>query len=346
MPQLDSLRAIAVGCVMYSHFVPESWHFGISFGSMGVQLFFVLSGYLITSILLKYRESRTRSNAFQTFYLRRFLRIFPLYYFALAICFAAGFCSFSEGVWHAGYLSNVLFFLENSWPGTMSHFWSLSVEEQFYLFWPAIILLSGHKSLGFVVAGVAVLGTICQLLGPWWFHDSRLWTVLPFMNLDSLGAGALLAMHGLGHSMVQKFMNQRWIIASCAIAMAMVAMLRHLGFEIVPVVHWFNRLALVIGSLWIIANASKGFESSTMFGMLLNFRALTYLGQISYGIYVWHNFVPPLFQLLAEQVQLSDSIRFGIPGLLICTTMTFAIAGASWQLLEAPVLRYKSKLAP
>ena len=346
MPQLDSLRAIAVACVMYSHFVPNKWHFGISFGPMGVQLFFVLSGYPITSILLKYRVSRTTGNAFRTFYIRRFLRIFPLYYVTLAICLMAGLCSLKEGIWHAGYLSNVLFFLENSWPGALSHFWSLSVEEQFYLFWPAVILLSSKRSLSYVIWCVAIIGTMAQLLGPWLYPKSKLWSVLPFMNLDSLGAGALLAMYGLGNSRVQKFMEQRWILVSCFVAMGIVAMLNHRGFETASVVRWMNRLALVVGSLWIVGNASKGFNGNSMAGMFLNFRALTFLGQISYGIYVWHNFVPTLFHSLADQMQLHDSIRFGIPGLLLCTILTFAIASMSWRILEAPILQYKSKFAP
>jgi peptidoglycan/LPS O-acetylase OafA/YrhL len=149
MAQLDGLRAVAVGAVMLQHFWLGAGLF--DFGAMGVRLFFVLSGFLITGILLKSRElldsgEQRPSFALGRFYIRRFLRIFPLYY---AVLLAAWLLRLwgtrGEMGWHLAYLTNVDLFLRGRWWGDISHFWSLAVEEQFYLVWPLVILLAPRR---------------------------------------------------------------------------------------------------------------------------------------------------------------------------------------------------------
>lgn len=141
MPHLDGLRAFAVGLVIYSHWMPGHYQFKLPWGSAGVQLFFVLSGFLITGILLRCRTSVARLSALRAFYVRRILRIFPLFYCVLLLAYVLNIEPVRETVfWHLPYLSNFYFFSIGRWDGDISHFWSLAVEEQFYLFWPAIVM--------------------------------------------------------------------------------------------------------------------------------------------------------------------------------------------------------------
>src|SRR5882672_1783125 len=151
MPQLDGIRAIAVALVLMTHYTHFRWTL---IGSRtGVLLFFILSGFLITGILLDIKEAMTGSAsqsafALRQFYCRRFLRIFPLFYATLLVTYIAGFPDVRIYLgWHAAYLSNFLFFWKQSYLGYAGHFWSLAVEEQFYLVWPAVILLAPKRML-------------------------------------------------------------------------------------------------------------------------------------------------------------------------------------------------------
>ena len=149
-PQLDSLRAFAVLAVLFTHF----WRYDSELGELGVRLFFVLSGFLLTSILLRQREKAaefrlSRRRVLGDFYARRILRIWPIYYAALFGALLLG----AEGVartfgWHALFGSNILFFLEQSWtPPVAAHLWTLSVEEQFYLVLPLAALFLPLRAL-------------------------------------------------------------------------------------------------------------------------------------------------------------------------------------------------------
>ena len=136
MPQLDGLRTLAVAAVIWSHWVPP-YQFGFEWGVMGVNLFFVLSGFLITGILLDSRAGAVRPGdrwfAIRQFYTRRVLRIFPLFYMTLALLVLVNVRPVRQTfLWHVCYLSNVYFFRQGAWIGQISHFWSLAVEEQFY----------------------------------------------------------------------------------------------------------------------------------------------------------------------------------------------------------------------
>src|SRR6478735_4517700 len=130
LPQLDGLRAIAVGCVMAFHFIPGVEQIA-PLGSIGVRLFFVLSGFLITRILLASRE-QDLATATKSFYIRRSLRIFPVFYLVLAITWAMNIGPVRSTIgWHVTYLTNAYLFDRGSWHGSISHLWSLAVEEQF-----------------------------------------------------------------------------------------------------------------------------------------------------------------------------------------------------------------------
>lgn len=155
--QIDSLRFFAIMLVLVSH-----WLYGLPYveelrlGTIGVEFFFVISGFLISLQLFDFKSAINErkekfSRVLLIFYIRRILRIFPLYYLIVIISYL-----FNNGevrdafIWNICYLSNFYIIKVQHWPSTFSHFWSLSVEEHFYLFWPIIILLSRKKELPYI----------------------------------------------------------------------------------------------------------------------------------------------------------------------------------------------------
>ncbi len=159
-----------------------------------------MSGFLITGILLRARKETetgiaTRGFALRQFYMRRFLRIFPLYYLALLVAWIASMpCNGDMLPWNLLYLSNVYIVRQGAWPGPMSHLWSLSVEEQFYLVWPWLVLFLPRKAMGPVIASLIVVGVVTKFL-MFHFTCTQVGFVTPTICcLDALGAGSLLAL--------------------------------------------------------------------------------------------------------------------------------------------------------
>jgi peptidoglycan/LPS O-acetylase OafA/YrhL len=188
---------------MYDHWAPPRFNvernFGISLSALGVHLFFVLSGFLITGILLACRararvDDRISLAPLGIFYVRRVLRIFPAYYALLAILFILDVPPVRRSLpWHAAYLSNVYACLGHPL-GWISHFWSLSVEEQFYLAWPWVIAYAPDRWLEWIMLGAIPIGALSRwALFPIFGGAFQTFIVL-FSCLDSLGIGAWLAL--------------------------------------------------------------------------------------------------------------------------------------------------------
>ncbi|RUX02716.1 acyltransferase, partial [Mesorhizobium sp. M2A.F.Ca.ET.037.01.1.1] len=165
--QLDALRGVAVTLVLYSHFLAPG---GSSFvGHLGVRLFFVLSGFLITRLLLDARDTSAFASgpALRSFYARRMLRIFPPYFAVLALAWFASEQSRPSLAWHALYLSNFWYARQNDWtPWLLCHFWSLSIEEQFYLAWPLIVLLAPRRRIEAIAIGVIAFSLAYRFYWP------------------------------------------------------------------------------------------------------------------------------------------------------------------------------------
>ncbi len=202
MPQLDGLRALAVIAVLWSHSVPDAYVYFLNthVGYAGVQLFFVLSGFLISGILLDISKpgssNQEKRFGLRQFYIRRFLRIFPLYYMVLLLAVLFNVPPLHDSwPWHAAYLSNFYYWGVGSVQGYGVHFWSLSVEEQFYLLWPIIILFMPKKlrlaSILILVCAAPML-RLTMDLGNWGRNPNLASWLMP-ANLDCLGLGALLA---------------------------------------------------------------------------------------------------------------------------------------------------------
>jgi peptidoglycan/LPS O-acetylase OafA/YrhL len=342
MPQLDALRAFAVLAVMVHHFLPVNQFIPedyLTLGLLAVRLFFVLSGFLITGILLGYRSDEP-GNALKRFYFRRVLRIFPIYYLTLFIALALGVRSIQQGAfWHLTYLSNFIAAFHPEWMGPASHFWTLAVEEQFYFVWPFIMLLMPRRYLVKTIIGTIGLAVLFRAL---------VLTVLPipmeaggiftFATLDSLGGGALLALFHYDkklHPHLPKVMKLCLAAGLSILALTTFLYAYRIGFRLL-----YTLLCLGVSLLFmvLIEKTSRGFSGKAK--ILLEHPLVLYTGKISYGLYVYHNFMLTIvLYYLAKTTAVPDYRLVAI----LCFTTTFATAIASWHLVERPLSHLKNK---
>jgi peptidoglycan/LPS O-acetylase OafA/YrhL len=337
--QLDSLRALAVTCVLIHRFWPTCVLevAGTGIGHLGVRLFFVLSGYLITGILLRCRSwmeagQTDAATNLRRFYIRRFLRIFPPYYALLALMVIRNVPGVRDTLWwHAGYASNFLFALEGDWkPGDTSHFWSLAVEEQFYLVWPFLILLVPRSRLVGVVIAITVSSPLFRLIGLLaGVNETALWVATP-ASLDALGLGSLVALCADQPAAWRRLTRLGLISVPLAFTLGVVLLVYDrlwLGYVV-------NETVVVLALAYLVAKTAQGFGGLT--GRLLSLPPLQYVGKISYGIYLYHVFVLQAFWRLLSVARL-PLLDKGPLLFLIVTSMTVAMAALSWKFLEQPL---------
>lgn len=338
MPQLDGLRALAVGLVIMSHWAPGIGIFK-SGAHIGVQMFFMLSGYLITGILLDARSKATSLGAGYTqilkgFYARRFLRIFPLYYAGLLIMALAGAPNILAHLnWHIAYLTN-FWIAFNGWVGEASHLWSLAVEEQFYLVWPFLMLLVPVRYL-WVMILLFILSS--PLFNIWYgVYGSGLKTdVLPITSFNTLGTGALLALlERKGKLKGSKMIKWLGFTGVLGYVILQVLHLQPLFFGVV------EDTFLTIGLLGLIFGASRGFNGLP--GKALCFQPVLYLGKISYGLYLLHNFVPFLNTKWIEALGHKPMEALGPYGYFALNAIVLLLlSSASWYFFESKWNAYK-----
>jgi peptidoglycan/LPS O-acetylase OafA/YrhL len=271
LPQLDGLRAIAV-------FLVVALHTGVlGTGYVGVDVFFVLSGYLITTVLLNQRANGRWS--LQAFYGRRMRRLYPALVVMLVVTLPFEHLFILAGSWHrlavlglsATYLSDFAAAVNVNWLYGLGHTWSLAVEEQFYLLWPLglpLVIKCRHRTRDLAYVTVAMLSALT--VGP------PGWMYLPFTRGGVLLVGCLLALWLPGKSI------HRIVAPISAVLMVVV-------LEVAHVPDWTGHPG--IASV-LMAVATAGMIAGTMGGggiaRLLSLRPLTWLGQRSYGIYLWH----------------------------------------------------------
>jgi peptidoglycan/LPS O-acetylase OafA/YrhL len=342
MKQLDGLRAMAVLAVLWTHYLPEEyWLFGVYWGGVGVRLFFVLSGFLITGILLKSRQHIIQGNqcslfAIRQFYIRRFLRIFPLYYVTLALAALIAIPQVRETiVWHISYLSNIYFALQGRFHGSVGHLWSLAVEEQFYLLWPWIIFFLPYRWLLptiIVAIGIAPLFRFTStIIG---LNQVAIWVLTP-SACDTLCLGALLAYlysHEDDFVISKKKVFQFFFLTGLFITL------------ILPILPWLGAQNLIVSSLTdtgrgmlftcLVAAAANGFGSFV--GKILEAKPIAYLGKISYGIYLIHAFIPDIICRTFDYFNLS-SYKSPLTIAFFSTVATILVATITWQVLERPI---------
>jgi peptidoglycan/LPS O-acetylase OafA/YrhL len=336
LTQLDGLRGIAVALVVVHHFSPIGHALGL--GNIGVQLFFVLSGFLITGILLDHRSALEAGTsdlrrALVTFWQSRAARILPVVFVTLAAVFLAGdrFARREDMLWHFAFASNLLFFHRGEFGSSLAHFWTLAVEQQFYLVWPLLILFIPRRFLEASILSLVVLAPVTRLLLYTAGYDNfAQFNVLPFSNFDSLGLGALIA---TWKRLPDARARSRWRLLSAfglVSALAVVAN-RYLG----PLPANMEQSLYAIAFAWVIAAASEGMPGLAK--RLLEWRPLVGLGVISYGVYAYHVFAPRLVGAGLRALDAPTDLQSGVPLFVLSATLTLAAASLSWLLMERPI---------
>ncbi len=329
--ELDGIRAIAALMVMTFHFGQDWYHLGfLVLGQTGVDLFFVLSGFLITTILLQ--SPHGDWHEIKNFYIRRTLRIFPLYYFYLIVaCIFGGMVSF----WYWIYLQNIASAFAISWHIAPlrgpDHFWSLGVEEQFYLFWPFLILFWPRRWLASAMWGAVALAIVTRIA---LVHTSV--DTFPFIltRLDGLAAGAILAYYFNSGALQGKKLLLGAIGIIGLISMGIEKIVSHgTGVAWVEVAKYSSATALytsVVGLLVI--------TSGTILHRALRSKPMRAVGRVSYGMYVYH---PVIFYYLPRHLGplpmlLKALISFGV---------AYAVSLASYYGFEKRIMELKDRFA-
>ena len=351
IPELDGLRGLAILGVMLFHYAPETGplHFlapAMLTGWVGVDLFFVLSGYLIAGILL---DTAGRRGYYRNFMVRRGLRILPLYY---ACLFLYGLATYYPNAfdwkdywraagWYFGYFGNVKMFLENGWPRMvlLTPLWSLQVEEQFYLTFPLLVWALKRKTLAMVLAGAAALalairiGVLVGMPG----HAIGTYVLAP-SRMDALAMGGLIAIAVRARP---EWLRSGWMVWGGAGAAAVFAAVCRLTGNS----PWSGAMRTVGLTAADLAFACL---LATLIGRrprvlvaALRARILTWMGTISYGLYLLHVIAP-----VAAHGMLDGLVKIrprGTADLFFSLAASVCAAWASWVFFEDPILRWKDR---
>jgi peptidoglycan/LPS O-acetylase OafA/YrhL len=329
IPQLDGMRGLAVVLVLLAHSatvftrVPVfNWVDG--YGNLGVQLFFVLSGFLITRILLDTKET---PNFFRNFFVRRALRIYPLYYAVLLFVVFSGVVHQHGVRWwpYILYLSNIVYG-NSTQPAPLGPVWSLAVEEQFYLVWPFVVAVLSRRGLERLCVTMLIGAIGLRLTGVLQFHNTLL-------QLDALAAGALIACR---FDQIAAWRPYAWF-AACLLP---------LGLSL-PIGFWNNisqTIQVLAGAALLIVLMDNEVAISRVFRA----PALRYLGKISYGVYLLHSLVFAVFfrSRFGISVIESGSAFAAVLCLLAEFAIALAIATLSFYFFESPLLRLKRYFEP
>jgi len=351
MRQLDTLRAVAAGMVILSHWIPGTETFWFN-GHVGVQFFFVISGFLITGILLDARKNADRSGisrgvVIRRFYMRRLLRIFPLYYSTLAVTYLVGIPAVRTSIqWHLLYLSNVFFAIRGEWYGEVAHFWSLAVEEQFYCLWPWLIMFASERVLlPLVVACMLSAPLFRWIAGRVAGLNEIAVMVMPMASLDTLGIGALFAliqrMHGRSSNPVALATTlPRWIgIGGVIVFMGVHLIPREFGSH--AVISALGDSMPAPAALGMVYMTARGVDGPI--GRLLEWGPLVYLGKISYGLYVLHFFVPMMTKRAIEWGGLSmTDVMSPYAYFMLNLLVLVVLSSLSWHFFEKKINDFKN----
>jgi peptidoglycan/LPS O-acetylase OafA/YrhL len=362
IPALDGLRGCAIIAVMFFHGISyqglpavsaleKVWRNSLGLGWLGVDLFFVLSGFLITSILLR---MKTAPGYFTKFYARRAVRIFPIYYLYLAIGFVilpllthAGVSNTTAqdtGVWHITYLQNWLPAFKHgslSWEQYwQSHLWSLAVEEQFYLLWPLIVLYVPHKRLTTACAVMMVIILLARCIA----HNNHMPADIIYRStlfrFDELLTGCLLA--SATAEQVNRFLRHSIPlgILLCTATIFIAFMNDGFGFcETAMQSIGFSSAAIIFAAL--IAKTIN--DPASRFSRLLEHKTLMFFGKYSYAMYIWHIII----MQYTSSWWPKHTFKYLIPNHLVFMTfsggITIVAALCSWHLCEQHFIALKKR---
>jgi peptidoglycan/LPS O-acetylase OafA/YrhL len=341
IPELDALRGLAAVAIVFYHL----WFTSYGFMGTAVDLFFVMSGYLITTIILKQRE---QPGFLATFYARRSLRIWPIYY--LSILAYVVLSPVLPKSYHAEGLPYFLTYTQNLWQywgaanppfaEAFNHTWSLAVEEQYYLFWPLCLVFLGKRSVVPLAVGLMALAVGARMAG------FSIWLLLT--RLDGLALGGVLAamLNSDDSARLPAETIKRSLIAAGLVSVAWLAK--------------GNVLMAALATTWpalgkpLVALSLRMFATNLMYFSMIGLvvvnsghrrlswlrdSRLAWLGQMSYGIYLYHHMLFEIVQGYADRYGVTNRVAIDAVKL----TSTFALSALSWHLIEQPVLSLKDR---
>ena len=323
--QFDGLRAVAFGLVYLNHFIrlPLLW--------AGVDVFFVLSGFLITGILLE--RKRLGGPYFSYFYRRRAFRILPSYVLAIIGYGLLFTWSQYKPLWLFLLAPNVQAFCPH--PADFLPLWSLAIEEQFYLVWPLLVLFTSEKTLlRLSVAALVftpILRVVCTPLFPNHFY---IYALTPF-RADLLCAGAALALLWKRRTPVVEFRITRWAGPVCLLGLLLFA-----GTQAFPAFRLAHNTRVANGLVYLFSlTASAGLVACTLTSKgwlraLLSTPPLRFMGEISYTMYLFHEMIG---------VRLERHFGFSMVVKLASFLAIVAYASVSWFLMERPLIRFAAR---
>ena len=346
--QLDGLRFFAIVSVMIGHWL--QWQInrpfinGFPFGN-GVTLFFVLSGFLISDILLKNKMRYVevaipKASIIKSFYMRRVLRIFPLYFVTILFLFFISYKNTREIFpWLATFTSNIYQSIKNAYVGDFNHFWSLAVEEQFYMFWPWIIILIPTKYSEKIIIGLITASFITKIIIYALYPDK--WMANSYFTLScmhALSIGALVSYWSIYRKNIITAISEfKWVYTAVVVYFS----LHYLAFY--NKIVWYTEttdnviFALMSG---VIINYAAQNKFQGAFKMILENKFIVYSGKISYGLYVFHLFIPEFFwNYLSPRIGMGITNKY--TAAVVFYLVTFVLAHISWKYMEGPINNLK-----
>lgn len=344
-PALNGLRGYAILLVIIFHASPHDWLIG---GFLGVDIFFTLSGFLITNLLIKECFSNNRINL-KNFYLRRCLRLLPALGLVIAGFTIFSLIAFDKGAIVRGAIDSAIVLLNvANWPRAfgiwrpewLGNTWSLSIEEQFYILWPPILYFLTKKSIQLhtILKVVLTLAAIAWCWRVYLTSQGADWMRVyngTDTRIDSLLVGAALGIAVYLPAFDNFIRANRRLLSYLAAAASVVI----LGFAAVtsfksPSLYYYILVIIEICSCVIILNAV--YDGDSIVKRALQPSLLVWLGTISYSLYLWHY---PIFRILREICDFSS-----VAILILGTAVSIVFAALSYYLVERPILRYKQKL--
>jgi peptidoglycan/LPS O-acetylase OafA/YrhL len=344
LPSLDGLRALSIGMVVIGHCSqtvrPLSRSATLMLGfvevsRLGVSVFFVISGFLITTLLVR-EQQITQSINLKHFYIRRALRIFPGFYAYWLVALALTLLGYihlshSDLIGSAVYIWNYVPRKADTW--FLNHTWSLSIEEQFYLLWPLILKFSGPKRGKWATMAVIIVAPIIRVASYFFLPSTRSRIAMMLhTRADSLMVGALLALVFLNedHLRVLKRLASSWLIPVASLCFAAIDTLLTVHFQgqyLLPIGYSLQNLVIALLIAHIVLN------DKTRLGRTLNNSAVVHVGVISYSLYLWQ-------QLFLKTANTTFTGTF--PWNIMCA---FLAAELSYYLLEKPFLRLRKRFS-